>query len=98
MEGRQQLKAQHFIQSINENIYVKKKNKYMYIDIGICISKSISIYVCRAASIWEGLQGIKARKQCGAVAGGTAGRRRRDVSVQSLLSLAGTVGGFWAMN
>lgn len=83
------MKAQHFIKSINENIYVK--NKYMYIDIGICISKSISIYVCRAASIREGLQGIKARKQCRATGGGTVGRCKRDVSVQCLLSLAGTV-------
>lgn len=34
----------------------------MYIDIGTCICKSISIYVSRDAYIGRGLQGIKASK------------------------------------
>lgn len=54
----------------------------MYIDIGTCICKSISIYVSRDAYIGRGLQGIKASKlnpEPWLV--GMVERRRRDALV-----------------
>lgn len=66
----------------------------MYIDIGTCICKSISIYVSRDAYIGRGLQGIKASKlnpEPSLV--GTVGRCRRDALGRSV-NQAVTVLGF----
>jgi len=55
----------------------------MYIDIGTCICKSISIYVSREAYMGRGSEGIKASKLNPEP--WLAGGRRRDAAARAKL-------------